>query len=285
MVDEGRVKRIVEKCKDLPPLPDILFRVEEIANDPGSSAKDLSDVIALDQALTLRVLNVINSPYYGLGRKVNSVGQATTYLGFKEVKNLVLADVFRGVYSRPMKGYGLDGARSWEHNAAVGITARMLARKFGKDVSEAAFTAGITHDIGKLVLSDFMLLSYDDVVALLKDGCMRLVDAEREVIGIDHAKVGALVARHWRLPDELSEVIEFHHEPDRLQDPSPVLLAVYLANEFCMMMGIGPGISTSGATGNIDGDILDYFGISKTGMDEYILTIRQELAKAQNLIR
>ncbi len=284
MVNEERIKKVVEKFKDLPPLPDILFRVEEIANDPDSSARDLSDIIALDQALTLRVLNVVNSPYYGLGRKISSISQATAYLGFKEVRNLVMVDVFKGIYSRPIKGYGLDGTKAWEHNAAVGITARLLAKKFGKDVSEAAFTAGITHDVGKLILSDFMLLSYDDVTALLNEGPMCLVDAERGVIGIDHAKVGALVARHWRLPDELSHVIEFHHEPSRVEDPSPVLLAVYLANEFCTMMGIDSGIGNPTAGSEVDGDILEYFGIRKQGMEEYTYLIREELAKAQNLI-
>jgi putative nucleotidyltransferase with HDIG domain len=168
--------------------------------------------VSYDQALTAKTLRLANSSSFGLQVKVTTIQQAITYLGFQTTRNLITAAAVTGCFSSG-RCAGFDDKAFWRHSIAVAACARALARRmrFNQDY---AFTAGLLHDIGRLVLVTAAPQAYTEVVEwrLRHDGGWQ--DAERAVLGVDHVEAGMALAGHWNFSDTMRQAIAFHHAPD-----------------------------------------------------------------------
>lgn len=226
------------RMRELPTLPLIAQRVVSLLNNPCSSAADLERVIKHDQALTARVLKLVNSAYYGFPRHISTVGQGIVILGYKTLKELVLsisiADLFR------MKGQAkvFDRAALWQHAVATAVGAKILARRAGVPFEEDAFIAGLLHDIGVLLL-DLCLAEFDEIIALTTTGGLPLIRAEEKVLGFNHTLVGKLLGERWNFPPFLVEVLRYHHRPVPTRNHWVAAALVFLADNLAQEAGIG----------------------------------------------
>lgn len=206
-----QAEQIVTRLKHLPALPTV---VAELLASFGNDEVDiglLAQQISHDQALTARLLRVANSSFYGLQSRIATINEAVVVLGFRAVRSMVLAVGVSGVF-RPDHCPGFDPQAYIRHCVGVGLVARALAQMTGRN-PELAFTGGILHDIGELVLATCFPEQYAEVLAYRKQHDCPLVEAERDIIGLDHGAVGGLLADTWRFPTSLRSAVAEHHSP------------------------------------------------------------------------
>ncbi len=222
-------KDIVKKFSDLKTLPHVAIKVTQLANDENSTMHDFEEVIRLDPILVTRLLRLVNSPYFGLSQKVESIQKAVVFCGMKQLRNLVAVEALRNLYKGGGEAF-FSREKLWLHSATVAILAEMIAnRVFGME-GDDVFLAGIIHDIG--------FIAEDQVVGgLLRMACKnfqqgneKLTDCEEEIIGTNHCEVGVMLARDWKLPEEVLKSIRSHH--DDKQNFLPSLASILQLAEF-----------------------------------------------------
>jgi putative nucleotidyltransferase with HDIG domain len=203
--------QVSARLKQLPSLPLVVSELlSSFANDDVDVDR-IATLVARDQSLAARVLRVANSSFYGLQSKVGTIHEAVVVLGFRAVRSMVLAVGMNSVF-RGDQCPGFDAPAYLRHGVAVGLAARVLA-PLTKHNPELAFTAGLLHDIGELVLASNFSKPYGEALAYRKQHDLPLPEAEQAVLGITHAEVGSLLADAWRFPPVLREAVADHHTP------------------------------------------------------------------------
>jgi putative nucleotidyltransferase with HDIG domain len=214
---EKKIKLIVNRIHNLPTPPTVFAQVNKVINNPATSAYQIGGIIAEDQALSAKILKLTNSAFYGLSRTVTSVKQAIVILGLDVVKSLVLS---ASVFETFSKRNSIDKSfldNFWRHSLLVAFMSRIISRtkNFPSFLeAEESFSAGLLHDIGKLVI----LTHLPDEFAKIKEAKIIKPEAaisiiEEEVLGFDHAAVGAYLCQKWNLPEHLTQSIQYHHSP------------------------------------------------------------------------
>jgi putative nucleotidyltransferase with HDIG domain len=238
MKSNADLNKLIARLGELPPMPQVAQKALELIRDPESNMADLARVLAMDEAMASLVLRWANSAYYGLRNPVSTVQQAVTFLGQRTLHSLVLAASVASLLERPAPGYGLERGELWRHALGVAAGARLLAAPFGNILAEEAYHAGLLCDIGKLAL-EMLLRSVDLSQPHFQN--RPFSELEVELFGVDHATLGAELARRWHLPDTLVDAIAHHHLPSQAQKGAVLAAAVHLADAALMMMGIGLG--------------------------------------------
>ena len=207
--------QILRGLVELPPMPNIILKAREIMEDPGSSLKDLAGVIEHDQAIVARVLALANSAYYGLSGLVSSMQHASILLGQKTLGELITIAASSQLLSKKLKGYMLRPGDLWKHSLAVALGSRIIAEKRNAERVEDAFIAGLLHDAGKIILDPYVVERKKAFKKALENGQPKFIEAEKEVLGFDHAEVMSRAVRFWRYPENQSIAIRHHHCPSR----------------------------------------------------------------------
>ena len=237
------INELIEEVDALAPLPGVARRVIQVTDGDRFSANDLAGVLATDAALTAKLLRLGNSAFYGYARRITTVRDAVILLGFREVRATAIAtsimDLFPGVETGP---FSVD--LFWGHSVAAGVMAEVLAKETGYAKPEEAFTAGVLHDIGRLVLTQYRTDLFGEAVWHALGERIPLRQAEQERLGYDHAEVGALLAERWNFPEELCLAIGEHEDLDRLDEQNGLSFVVALANAFCHQLGLWCGLDT-----------------------------------------
>lgn len=241
-MEKVTLESIVEAVNDLPSLPHVVLKIMELTEDPNSTAQQINDVLNQDQGMTAKVLRLANSAFYGFPRRIATVTEATVFLGFKTVRSIVMAASVSDLLSREVEGYALASGELWRHSQCVAISARLIAKKCKFYTVDVAYTAGLLHDIGKLVLNSTMKQAYHEVVAMVESENIPFTTAEDQILGFNHAVVGAKIAEKWNLPSELVEAIAYHHNPDQSKINFQLTSIVHVADAICLSMGMGIGI-------------------------------------------
>lgn len=241
------IDALIQQVGDLPPLPQVAQKALSLIRNPKSDMTDLANVLVMDQGLTSTVLRWVNSSYYGLASPVSTVQQAVVYLGQNTIQSLVLAASISSFLYRPVPGYELERGDLWKHSIGIATGAQLVAKKFGTELGEEAYHAGLLCDIGKLAFE--VLLRNIDVSRVNWQG-RSFNDLEIEIFGVDHARMGAEMAARWRLPENLQKAIEFHHKPSEAGDSIKIASAVHIADTAMMMLGVG--IGKDGLRYNVD---------------------------------
>lgn len=236
------------RLTQLPALPSVVAELLASFNDEESDIGKLVLSIARDQALTAQLLRVANSSFYGLQSRISTINEALVVLGFRSVRSLLLAVGINRAF-RTAQCAGFDPLGYMRHGIGVGLAARELARESGRNV-EMAFTAGVLHDIGELVLASCFGEQYAAALAYRNRHDCPLIVAERDVLGVDHAQVGGLLADTWHFPGTLRSAVVDHHAPaaataDSLADVIHVAEAVSVAlgqakNDRDMVLPVDP---------------------------------------------
>lgn len=220
---------LLSRLGDLPALPQALTDLLTALDREDVALDELAATLSHDQALAAKTLRLANSSFYGLSGRVNSIRDAIGVLGLRSLGTALTAAAVAGRFSRP-RCEGFDLAAYWRHSIACGLCARQLARAAGLDAN-AAFTAGLLHDLGHLVLASHAPDVQAAVYTLRAQRDCEMLQAERELTGTDHAAIGAQVAQRWHFGSDVVLAIRDHHEPPASNGPSLVDL-VHVANGF-----------------------------------------------------
>jgi putative nucleotidyltransferase with HDIG domain len=226
---------ISAKISELPSLPTVVVELLNSFDNPDIDTASLAKKIALDQSLVAKTLRLANSPFYGLAGRVSSINDAIVILGFRAVRSLVTATAIAGTFSR-LTGSGFDHTIFWRHSTRVAIAARIIARQIDCN-PESAFTAALLHDIGRLLLAFCFPLEYAAALAYRQQHDCPLIDAEREVLGIDHAAAGEQLAQQWHFPQSIRAAIAGHHAPETI-NAETLAGVVHIANVLVHSLGL-----------------------------------------------
>lgn len=221
------IDSLLEDVVTLPSLPDTIVRLMSLVDDPECKLSEVAKVISADPALTLKTLRLVNSAYYGLGKQVGTVEHAVVMLGVRVVKNLALtATVFETLQT---------GATAFlRHSVACGVAMRAIVdsgktRAGAAVTGDEAFIFGLLHDVGKVVLEKYLPEQWREAGERVRTERIPWHQAERAVIGVDHAQVGGRLAQNWKLAPTLAEAIDGHHDLDRPAGDDVRVLAAALA--------------------------------------------------------
>ncbi len=275
-----RSELILGRIHSLRPLSPGLHQVLAVVLRADYSLSEVTSIVERDPAVVAGVLRVVNSAAYGLGREITSVSQAISLLGEKMVLGIALAACGEEVFDAPLKGYASSRGDLGRHSLWTAICARELVRLASSSVdSGAAFTAGLLHDIGKVVISDFLVGSAAELLEELDTAKVQSFrEAELLHLDIDHCRAGALLARHWNLPEPLLSAIEFHHEPERAEPEQRTLVCVvHLANALACCNGFGTGLDA--LANPLLPVVTEYLPVDPQLLDAVTIATQKEFAK------
>lgn len=249
---------------------------------------ELSDVINLvkhDAALTSQILKVANSVTFSAVNTISSIDRAIIYLGERMVVTIALMDVASYLFDKNLDGYQGEKSDLWKHDLRTAIASREIARETNMDINpEMAFTAGLLHDIGKAVISDYLIDIYPYLMEKIKQHFVRdFLEGERELLGTDHAQIGHQVAKSWNLPGSLETSIRYHHEPSNAPKAyQPLVYTVHIGDVLAMLNGWGTGVDN--LQYHLDSGYIDYFDFSIDQVESIVLKIDEEYSKIESSI-
>jgi len=229
---------LLDRVDDLPPLPAVAAKVMGMAEDDRTSAMDLAQVLATDQALTAKLIRISNSAYYGFARRISTVREAVVMLGFKQVRQVAVGASMMNAFKRNGFNDGFDLDLFWGHSVAVAVASEAVAKKTLGAKPEDAFTAGILHDIGRLVLRQVMPQEFAQAVAIARSGEMPLHDAELETTGYQHDEIGQALGERWKFPGHLVDAVRCHHDTSLRAGQDGLAGVVAQANSLMLHYGL-----------------------------------------------
>ena len=233
-------QELVRNIEDLVTLPEVALRIARMVDNPTASATDIGREISHDAALTARLLRIANSPVFGQQGKIATISRAIALLGVRQVRDLTVGITavrsFDGIANELV-----TMASFWRHSVLCAVAADQIASRRGGQRGDTPFVAGLLHDIGQLII-------FNRIPELAREALLMSADSaddrglhacEREVMGFDHAAVGAALARGWGMPLALQECIEFHHQPDAAREYPAEVATIHIANSVAVLAEIG----------------------------------------------
>jgi putative nucleotidyltransferase with HDIG domain len=234
-----KIKRITESIISLPTLPTVVSKMIQLVDNPKTSASSLARLIYTDQALTARILKLANSAYYGFPREISTVNMAIVVLGFNTVKEMGLSLSVFEFFKNGSSDATFDISRFWQHSIGCGSAARMLARRLNHHLTGEAFVAGLLHDIGKIILRQYLPKEFLSIIDKVSREELDLDQVEMDVVGTTHSQIGAWLVEKWNLPRIIVDAIAFHHAPWDAREDRVLVAIVNVANALCHLAQIG----------------------------------------------
>jgi len=276
---------ITERVEEKPIPSVIAFKLLKLIEDEDHSLKDVTKLVEADPSLTTEVLKVANTPAYYRGNAVSTVNRAILLLGEMMVVGVAICASSSIVFHAPLEGYDSPEGEMWEHSLRTAIAAKALAKYANKNIQPGlAFTAGLLHDIGKSVISEFLIGKSNILLEACGSGkCANFTDAERELLGTDHTKVGYALAEYWGLPESLKIPIRDHHEPHLTLDRyKPFCYLIHLADLLAMSGGCGTGTDSFAYT--IDRRYEEHIKLDRNEIEILLLQIQDDFTSIKESI-
>ena len=274
--------KILRSLVNLPPMPHIILKAREIIADPDSSLKNLADVIETDQALVAKVLTLANLAYYGVSGMVSSIQHASVLLGQKTLVQLITISASSSLLNQKLKSYRVTPAEMWKHSLACAFGAKRICERTQPDLIEDAFVAGLLHDAGKIILDPYLESHKGEFDRLGHKQDRPFHEAERAVIGFDHAEIMARACRLWRFPEVQSDAIRFHHSP---HDSNNGQLAYVIHTADILAKSSGHAVGASCQVSDMDQDILKHLKINAKELDTIALAMLDDVKKIEEEVR
>lgn len=235
-------KEVLEAAKNLPPFPDVVWKVMPLVQKMAPIS-EIESVIKYDPIITAKVLAFSQSPHFSRRHAISSLRDAIMFLGEQQLTQVIVTACSERYYAgQTPAGYDLREGELWEHAVGTALMTEIVGRRLGQENLFTAYTAALLHDIGKTVLSGYVESYFDSILSLVKQKKMRFLDAEREVLGIDHQQLGVLIGERWKLPPEVVTAIGFHHSPQKAEGNRDLVALVYVSNRMVSALGIGCGV-------------------------------------------
>ena len=235
-----QANKIASAIKSFPGMPGTAVKLLALIDDSAMRVSQIEGILRQDPGLTANVLRLANSAFFGIPSKVGSIRQAVILLGLKRLIQMVIAACVSAIMEKSVPGYDLPPGELWRHSIAASVAAEGLVKELKVEAAEEIFTAALLHDVGKLVLGDFVKEEFKQIETAVSQG-ISFEMAEKIVLGTNHADVGARILTKWLLPPEIVNAVQFHHAPEESERISSMLDIVHVANFISMMIGIGIG--------------------------------------------
>ena len=285
-MNQDKLELIVKKVQKLPTLPSVANKITNLINDPTCTAIRLAEVINKDQSLTTRVLRLVNSAFYSMSAEVSNVRHAIALLGFNTISQMVISicvfDVFKGNYADDFDRNGF-----WKHSIGCAVISKLLAEKIKYEKGDDCFTGGLLHDIGKVVLDQFL---HDKMLAVLKrirEKDISFVEAEQEVMGLNHSDIGGQVMENWNIPVPVMVAVKYHHQPIDERNGNGfskdiIVDIVRLSDVICKREQIGS--TGDNVTAELSEELWGRLPIDAKSIQDLIAESRDEIEKASILM-
>jgi len=278
----ARKAKILRGLVNLPPMPHIILKAREIIADPESSIKDLADIIGTDQALVAKVLALANSAYYGVSGMVSSIQHASVLLGQKTLVQLITISASSALLNKKLKSYQMAPDEMWKHSLACAFAARRICERNHPDLAEDAFVAGLLHDAGKIILDPYLESHKEELDRLGRQMDQPFFEAEKAIIGFDHAEIMARACRLWRFPEAQSDAIRFHHSP---HDSENHQLAHVIHTADILVKSGGYAAGAPCQITDIGQDILGFLNIDLKDLDTIAIAVLDDVQKIEEELR
>ena len=267
-------EKFLKKINTLPPVPKILIKAREVMSDETKSLHDLAEILEKDQAMTARVLKIANSAYYSLRKPVNSVKQACSILGAEILIQMITLASTSKLLGNELKGYSVSSGEVFSHSVETAFASRLIAEKTNPLLSVDAFSAGVLHDSGKLILNSYLIQNKELFDKKVSEG-KKIYAAEKEIFGFDHAEIGNLFLVKSNIPIIQSRAVLWHHQPSKSNN-DPLAYIVHLADglmNMTMDMRAAENLEVEPGT-------IQFLGIST----EFLESVREETKIAMELL-
>ncbi len=272
---------LISRVGYLPPFPRQVPLLLELLNKDEVNAEQVVALLEYDPSLTANVMRVCNSVMFGSSSPANDLQEAVLRLGFKEVCRLVLVISSSNALVPPQKAYGLETNELWKHSIATALATTAIAEDLGDDAN-LAFTAGLLHDIGKVVLARALDQSYADMFADLELSQTATTEAEKKLFGFQHAEVGGRMLARWRFSAPLVAAVWFHHDPMRARPHERLAACVFLGNMIAHFMGHGYGHLAFAFRGRTEA--LDILGLEPNSLPRYMIDTFEAMEELKELL-
>ncbi|UCD63406.1 MAG: HDOD domain-containing protein [Candidatus Zixiibacteriota bacterium] len=283
---DSKIKTVVSNVRNLPTPPIVFHQIQKVINDPGVNAVKVASILAEDPAMSVKVLRLTNSAFYGLAREIESVKQAVVIIGFEAIKNLVLSASVLDMF----KGKNIDEdyqEKYWRHSLSTGVACRLLARRLksrGMVDPDAAFSAGLLHDVGKMVICCYLPAEYSRFKAERdKDASSADFEIEQKILGYNHGQIGGFLATQWKIPHKLINAITYHHDPGQQEEDEPIAYMVNLADYMAKKAFYDE--SEAHLVGAAPETALGYFAVDETTLLELNDGLKEEYNKAETFMQ
>ena len=215
-MDENQIYEKLDKIKEIPTLPTIVFELNQHLQNPETSIVKVSETIEKDQAMALKILKLVNSAFYGFRSKISDIKNAVVLLGFNAVRNAIVSVSIINTMPKTILFQDFEMIDFWKHSLAVAVTSKNIAQKAGVNSPDNCFVGGLLHDIGKVIMAQYFKDDFARVWHRMQNEYLGFYEAEQEELPVDHTKIGAYLADRWALPMGLIEAIRWHHnfQPD-----------------------------------------------------------------------
>lgn len=277
------VEAILKSSKQLPPFPAVVQRVLQLVEDPRSSARQVVEVIQYDQSITAHVLRICNSAFFGLRRPVHSLHEALVKIGFNELMEIILSRSSAQLVSKACPGYDLEGGDLWRHSVTCALLSQIISRRLNQKPTPTQFTAALLHDIGKIILSEFVRDQFAAISGLIEKGGRSFIEAEKEVLGIDHAELGSKISEAWQFPKVIVLAIRYHHTPLLAPEHKEMVNLIYLCDLVSLLMGIGGG--ADGLSYHAHNEIMEKYRLNEKDIEQFILQFNERFKQVEAMLQ
>jgi HD-like signal output (HDOD) protein len=274
---------LVNNTIELPTMPEVLLKLNDVLANPDTSADDVAKVVARDPAVATNVLRIVNSAYYGLQVRVSSVSLAVSVMGFNMTKKVALkAAVFSVFGRRREKIQHFDPTAFWKHSIFTGVAARTLGSNsalFAESHPEDLYIAGLLHDIGKIIMMEKAAPRYLATLRNAAQSRRAELDVEQEDFGFTHADVGSVLAIKWFLPEDLAIAIRYHHCPAKDPFHRSLSSLIHLADQLAWSAGNPSTIGTP--VPQLDHEVYDQIGLDPKRVEELLPQVQEDFAASE----
>ncbi len=224
------IKEKILAIQELPTLPTIAMEVSALTHDPNSSMRDIVAVIQNDPAITGKILKIANSAFYGMRQRIDSVTRALVILGTNEINNLVTSIAVFDAFPISPQTKVFNRRIFWEHCILTGEIAKSISLKLNMNVIGEIFTAGLLHDIGKIILDQYFHEDFMEACKMSEKDGIHLYAAEKQIFQVTHSQIGGWLSEKWKLPKKIIDVIYYHHKPLRSLNYKSFTSIINIAN-------------------------------------------------------
>jgi putative nucleotidyltransferase with HDIG domain len=283
---ETRIKQVIASIRNLPTPPIVFEQIQKVINDPDTSVNDIAAILSEDPAMSVKVLKLTNSAFYGLSREIDSVKHAVMIIGLEAVKNLVLSASVLNMFKADESNKEYH-ENFWRHSLATAFTARIIAKRFrgGKMFNpDPAFSAGLIHDIGKMVICCFMAKEHKAIMDYVASyPKVSEYEAETATLGFDHAQLGRQLAVNWKLPPRLADSIGFHHAPQVANGSDDFAYLINLA-DYIALVGF-PIRQLEKDASSVNEATARFFDLGQNDIEELKAALFEEYMKAETFMK
>ena len=272
-----------QNIEQIPTLPIVSKKIMSLLSDEDISLKKIADLIENDQSMTIKILKVANSAFYGTLNKVSSIDNALVILGIEEVRSILMTSSIYNFFSAN-ENDGFDRSQFWKHSIIASQVARYLARHFNIGKDDTLFLSGLIHDMGKAVLDQYFHEEFLQIIEYVSSNNESFSKGEKEILGITHYQVAAKLLQQWKFPEKVIMQVFYHHAPWHDKNYVSGSIITYLANIFTKLAGYPCLSSEKRIEISIfaNSKVLDF--INKSGFDLDVESIEKIINQIKELI-